>query len=187
MTIFALLFFLTPERMKSMKEFTIPFLGLKHGRHVFTFEVKDKFFEAFDFSEIHKADIHLEVDVDKQSTMLVLDFKLHGTVMVMCDRCGDEISQAISGENKLVIKFGEQTGSTDFDVFVIGPGEAEVNIAQFIYEFTHLALPARRVHEKMEECNQDVLMAMNRYLVSAPVEEESDEDFLELDNQEEEE
>jgi hypothetical protein len=62
MTIFALLFFLTPERMKSMKEFTIPFLGLKHGRHVFTFEVKDKFFEAFDFSEIHKADFHLEVD-----------------------------------------------------------------------------------------------------------------------------
>jgi uncharacterized protein len=116
--------------------------------------------------------------------MLVLDFKLHGTVMVMCDRCGDEISQTISGENKLVIKFGEQTGSTDFDVFVIGPGEAEVNIAQFIYEFTHLALPARRVHEKMEECNQDVLTAMNRYLVNDPVEEESDEDFLDLENQE---
>lgn len=184
MTIFALLFFLTPERMKAMKEFNIPFLGLKPGRHTFTFEVKDKFFEAFDYSEIHKADIQLEVEVEKQSTMLVLDFKLHGTVKVLCDRCGDEIGQNISSENKLVIKFGERTGSTDFDVFVIGPGEAEVNIAQFIYEFTHLALPARRVHDKIEDCNQDVLAVMNQYIVNEPGEDESDED--DLDYQEEE-
>ncbi len=172
--------------MKAMKEFTIPFLGLKVGKYDFRFEVKDKFFEAFDYSEIQKADIQLEVEVEKQSSMMVLNFTLHGNVVLLCDRCGDEVGKQISSENRLVIKFGDKTGSTDFDVFVLGPGEAEVNLAQFIYEYVHLALPARRVHDRMEDCNQDVIKAMDAYLVSTPGDDESDEDFMELDNQEEE-
>ncbi|MGQ3089005.1 MAG: DUF177 domain-containing protein, partial [Flavobacterium sp.] len=37
--------------MKANKEFLIPFVGLKQGKHQFEFEIDKKFFEGFGFDE----------------------------------------------------------------------------------------------------------------------------------------
>jgi uncharacterized metal-binding protein YceD (DUF177 family) len=172
--------------MKARSEWTIPITGIKQGMHHFRFELKDKFFEAFEYSEIQRGDVEVNVDVEKQSTMMVLDFHLRGNVMVMCDRCGDEIEQHLESDNRLIVKFGEETGSTDFDVYVLGPAEYEVDLAQFMYEYAHLALPARRVHTSIEQCNQDVLNAIEKYRVTRSAGEEWTDADEDQDNEEEE-
>ena len=56
--------------MKDLKEFTIPFVGLKLGKHQFKFELKQAFFEHFEYDEFNDAAINLNVLLEKMSTLL---------------------------------------------------------------------------------------------------------------------
>ncbi len=149
--------------MKFNKEYQIPYLGLKLGKHPYHFTVEDKFFEKFEFSEIQHASIEVEVELEKQSTMLILDIYLHGTVQTTCDRCGDELEIPIAIEEQLIVKFGEESGSMDEDILIHGPAEYAVNLESYIYEYAHLALPQRHVHPSEDLCNQESLKALAKY------------------------
>ncbi|MBL4657350.1 MAG: DUF177 domain-containing protein, partial [Flavobacteriales bacterium] len=57
---------------------------------------------------------------------------------------------------QLIVKFGESALQNSEDILVIPRNESEIPIASYIYEFTHLLLPQRRVH-KEGECNTEVM------------------------------
>lgn len=161
-----------------MKEYQIPFLGLKIGVHHYEFTLDEAFFEAFEYSEISASAIRIDLALEKQSSMLVLDFVLKGTVQLLCDRCGDPFMQEISSKDRLIVKFGDETGHTDEDILVLGPSENAVDVSQYLYEYAHLALPARHVHASESECNQEVLAAYRKYTV----ESDSRDNWAELKN-----
>ncbi|MDZ4823773.1 MAG: DUF177 domain-containing protein [Flavobacteriales bacterium] len=148
-----------------LKEYRIPFLGLKLGKHNYSFPLTDSFFKAFEYSEIEQANLKVELELEKKASMLVLDFVLGGTVNVMCDRCGDELQQPVEDKQRLIVKMGDTTGSTDDDVLMLGPAEHEVDVSQYLYEYAHLALPAKRVHATLALCNQGVITEFEKYKV----------------------
>ena len=47
--------------MKQLKEFVIPFIGLKLGEHTFDFKITKTFFEYFEYEDFNNSDINLEV------------------------------------------------------------------------------------------------------------------------------
>lgn len=79
-----------------MKEFIIPFFGLKEGKHEFSFVIGQAFFEAFENSLLDDADVTVKLELEKLSTMLILNFKAKGTTRVSCDRCGDDFDRSSS-------------------------------------------------------------------------------------------
>lgn len=147
--------------MDIYKAYKIPFIGLKVGQHEFEFELGDTFFASFEHSEISGSEINVDLHLDKQSTMMVLDFEVYGTVETICDRCGSKMKVDIDHEDRLIIKYGEQTGSSEDEILVFGPGIHLIELQQYLYEYAHLALPSRRVHEDETECNQDALKLLN--------------------------
>lgn len=151
--------------MKPLKEYRIPFLGLKPGVHEYEFQLTDAFFEEFENSEIDHADIRVDLTLEKQTNMMVLHFELSGEVLSACDRCGDDLKLPIHASEELVVKLGDHTSTTDDDVFVLGPQEFELDVSQFLYEYAHLALPFRHVHENPADCNQIVLKELEKYRV----------------------
>lgn len=151
--------------MKSNREYRIPYLGLKLGHYQYHFVLTDKFFEEFEFSEIHSAQIEVEVNLERKVTMLVLDISMHGTVFTSCDRCGDSMELPLSIEEQLIVKFGEATGSLDEEVLVHGPAEHEIDLIHHLYEYAHLALPQRKVHPSEEDCNQEALKILDKLRV----------------------
>jgi len=149
--------------VKSNKEYQIPYLGLKLGNHQYQFMLTGEFFEKFEFSEIQQADIKVEVELEKQSTMLLFNVRLDGMVQTICDRCGDDLEIPIEIEEQLIVKFGDATGSIEDDILVHGPSEYAVDLSQYLYEYAHLAFPQRHVHESQEECNQETLKELEKY------------------------
>ena len=63
--------FKTQVLMKMLREFDIPFSGLKQGKHEFSFNVEGSFFEAFDYNEFNNAAVTTNVALTKSSTMPV--------------------------------------------------------------------------------------------------------------------
>ncbi|KXO00689.1 DNA-binding protein [Aequorivita aquimaris] len=164
--------------MKDLKEFTIPFVGLKLGKHQFNFELKKAFFEHFEYDEFNDAAINLDVLLEKMSTLLEFTLTFNGTVNVACDMTNELFDQEISGSYKFVVKFGEEYNDENEDLLILPHGSYEVNIQQYIYESIVLAMPSRRIHPGVKDgtLKSDILDKLEELSPKAIDEETAPED-----------
>jgi uncharacterized metal-binding protein YceD (DUF177 family) len=137
--------------MVTHREFNIPFSGLKLGAHSFEYQINNKFFESFEYHEFNEADILVQVQLNKMTTVMELDMSAKGTVNVACDLTNEPFDQAVKASLELVIKFGEEYNDEDDEVLIIPHSEHQINIAQYIYEMIVLAVPSKRIHPGVED------------------------------------
>jgi len=137
--------------MEELKEFTIPFVGLKDGEHTFNFEIKNTFFEHFEYDDFNDVNIHLDVLLNKKTTLLEFALSFQGTVNVNCDTTNEPYDQDVSGKYHFVVKFGEELNNENEDLLILPHGSHQVNIQQYIYESIVLAIPTRRIHPGVED------------------------------------
>lgn len=137
--------------MTEHKEFSIPFSGLKEGKHEFTYNIGNSFFESFDFQEFNSAEIEVKVTLDKRTTVLDFDLNASGTVNVDCDLTREPYDQPIEANLELVVKFGDTYNDEDDEILILPHGEHQVNLAQYIYEMLVLAVPAKRIHPGVKD------------------------------------
>ena len=132
--------------MKPLKEFTIPFVGLKIGKHHFDYQIDKSFFEYFEYEDFSNVDVKTTLQLEKKTTLLELHFEILGHVNVNCDLTNEPYNQDVKGEFDLVVKFGEEYNDEFEDILIIPHGEFEINVAQYIYELIILSMPAKRIH-----------------------------------------
>lgn len=147
--------------MNILKAYDIPWKGLSNGFHHFDFEVDDRFFTAFDDSEIKGGRLKIDIDIDKSATILVLDVYIDGTVTVECDRCLGDVELPVEYDNVLQVKFSAEIDDYDDDIMWINPADGELPMAQYIYESIILSLPYQKVHGTDESgnmlCDKDMV------------------------------
>ncbi len=141
--------------------YSIPLNGLKDGDYTYDYEVDADFFRAFEGSQIGECNLKLTVELQKVSGQYNLCFLLSGQVRVVCDRCLGEFMHAVESENRLIVKTGEKFDDSDPDLLIIPAGESELDLSQFIYDFSHLAIPIRKIHPVGEDgkslCDPEML------------------------------
>ncbi|RNC88479.1 MAG: DUF177 domain-containing protein [Winogradskyella sp.] len=137
--------------MKELKAYTIPFVGLKVGKHHFDYHIDNTFFLEFDYDEFNGADLDVDLILEKKTTLLELNFHAKGTVHINCDVTNEPFDQAVEDTFKLVVKFGEHFNDDNEEILILPHGEYQINIAQYIYELIVLALPAKKVHPGIED------------------------------------
>ena len=141
--------------MKRLKEFTIPFVGLKLGKHHFEYEINNTFFEHFEYEEFNSSSVNVDVLFDKKTTLFELQFEISGTVNINCDLTNEAYNQEISNQFDIVVKFGEELNDEEIDILILPHGEYEINIQQYIYEFIVLSVPTKRVHPGVKDGTLD--------------------------------
>ena len=137
--------------MNDLKEYLIPFVGLKIGKHQFDYQIDNTFFKNFDYDEYNAVSVKVDIVLEKKSTMLELDFKHKGTVNVPCDVSGEEFDLPIKGKLKLLVKFGDAFNDENEELLILPHGEYQVNVSQYIYELIILSVPLRRVHPGVKD------------------------------------
>lgn len=129
-----------------MKAYNIVFSSLKQGLHDFEYDIDLAFFEEFDYQEFNSASINAKVQLHKGSNMLELDFNIVGKVGVICDITLEPFELPIKDRFKLVVKFGEHYNDENEEILILPHHSYELNIAQYLYELSVLALPAKKIH-----------------------------------------
>lgn len=162
------------DKEMRLKEYEIPFSGLKQGRHSFEYQIDKSFFDAFEFYEFNDARVTVAVVLDKMSTMMELEMKADGWVNVACDLTNEPYDQPIESDLKLVIKFGEAFNDEDDEILVLPHGEHQFNIAQYMYEMLVLAVPLKRVHPGVADGTLDS-QALKKLEELQPKEEKHDQ------------
>ena len=130
--------------MNDLKEYLIPFVGLKIGKHQFDYQIDN----TFEFNDVS---VKVDIVLEKKSTMLELDFKHKGTVNVPCDVSGEEFDLPIKGKLKLLVKFGDAFNDDNEELLILPHGEYQVDVSQYIYELIILSVPLRRVHPGVKD------------------------------------
>lgn len=147
--------------MNAFAPYSIPIQGLKIGVHHFQFLIENDFFALYEASPVEVGEVRIEVHFEKRADMLLIDFELEGTVRAECDRCTAMIDLPIQGERQLIVKYGEAEGEEEDEVVFISREAPDFNLAQYLYEFTILALPIRNIYDCREgpnpPCNREIL------------------------------
>lgn len=161
-----------------MEEFIIAFLGLKEGKHEFKYHIDQTFFKAFENSLLEDAEVDVKLTLEKTSTMLVLNLSANGKTVCPCDRCGDDFTLPFLSKDRVIVKFGDRTNNNSTDEILYLPhGSHEIDISHSIYEMIILSLPNKRVHQKIEDCNQKVIRQLAEFKAlaeSSKIEKEAD-------------
>ena len=141
--------------MKPLKEFTIPFIGLKIGTHHYDYKIEKAFFEYFEYEDFNDVKINVSLELEKKTTLLELHFKFSGWVNVNCDLTNEPYNQTIENEFDLVVNFGDEFNDENIDILIIPHGTYEISIQQYIYELIILAVPIKRLHPGVEDGTLD--------------------------------
>ena len=170
--------------MTKFGKYKIDLKGMQQSVVRLEYELDNQFFMDIDAPEVGRGRGNVSLEVKKQSAgnAFELNFDIEGTVVVQCDRCLDDMEQAIAISDKLMVKLGTEY-SEEGDWVIIPEEEGEINVAWFIYEFIVLAIPLKHVHAP-GKCNKAMAGKLNEHLrVSADdediagVEMEEDEDL----------
>jgi len=165
--------------MKKSNEFLVQFEGLKQGSHDFDWDIDDTFFD--DYGEVDFTDTHFRVDMElvKQNNMLILEFDIKGSFACTCDLCLDDIKLPVDYQEQLIVKFSSTEEGATEEMVVLGHGDYEIDVKQFIYEFILIAMPLRRVCEDAgKQCNPEMIAKLSEFnlVETNPSEPESEED-----------
>lgn len=163
--------------MKSLQQYRIPFVGLKPGKHQFDFEIDERFFDEFEYSLVKKGKVQVSLQLDKQETMLILDFDIKGDIFLSCDVCLSDFPSPIEVKERQIAKFGGEDLEDDTEEIVVLPRNAhEIDVSLLIYEYINLAVPfINRCEDEgnMQWCDKEMIAKLNE--LSSPKEEETND------------
>ncbi len=154
--------------MSLIDDYVVPIYGLKEGRHEYEFEADAQFFEYFENADIAGGELSIRLTLDKKVQFLQLEFHISGAIRTTCDRCLDEFDFPVEIDEELYVRFGEESGEISDNVVIIPKEESRLNIAQYIYEFTALTLPVKKMHPMdangNSECNVEMIRKLNEHI-----------------------
>ncbi|TDQ10089.1 uncharacterized metal-binding protein YceD (DUF177 family) [Pedobacter metabolipauper] len=167
-------------QLKPLKQFSIPFTGLKIGKHLFDFEVDNNFFDAFEYSLVKKGSLNVAVELDKQETMLILQFRINGTIVLDCDKCLAEFNAPLEVQERQIVKFAEdELESDDLEIISLSKKESEIDVSALIYEFITVSVPYIKICEQNgdgQKCDQEMIARLESLAVGSQEEEQEQSD-----------
>lgn len=151
--------------MSTLTKCSIAHKALSVGTHRFDFKIGDRFFEAFEGSEIHRGKADVQVVLNKQSNLLTLDFRIEGEVwrdLRPLPRRVHDAGRLYGNACRPLQRNGagkRRRGDVD------RPVRTEIDLSQYIYESICLSLPYQRVHpvgsDGKSGCDPDMLARFN--------------------------
>ena len=160
---------LTSEAVGKFDKYEIDLKGMQEGSAKYDFVLDDAFFAAIDVPEVQKGKVNVTLLVKKTSHAFELSFHTEGVVVVLCDRCLDEMEQPIASDDAFRVKFGAEYSEGSEDLVIVPEEKGTLNVAWFMYEFIALAIPMKHTHAP-GGCNSTMNRTLHRYLRGAEYE-----------------
>ncbi len=163
--------------MDKLRNYDVSFSGLKNGKHEFKFEIDKTFFQLFDTEqEFTNPRIVADVFLEKHTTFLEFEIKVHGTVELICDITNDAFDYPIENEIKILVHFGEEYDDSNEDVITIPASDHAFNVAQLIYENVQLSIPMKKISPDVSDEDLEILDRFSPKDIEENEEKEHDSD-----------
>lgn len=137
------------------RAYSVNIVGLANKVHHFEFEVGNDFFSQYGTNLITEGALRANVDLDKRETFIEAVFHISGIVKVVCDRSLDVFDQPIKARKKLMFKYGDANEELSDEIVMIHRETDSLELGQYIFEFTALELPMKKLHPRYRNEEED--------------------------------
>lgn len=134
----------------------IRFTGLKSGVYKYGFLLEDTFFEGFENEEIKGGKVNFDVKMERMEHILLFTFSFEGEVTTTCDRCLEEMTVRVSGEEHLNVRFSDTEESDDEETAILPESANEIDLTPWMYEYIAVRLPMQHAHPE-GECDPEMV------------------------------
>ena len=163
--------------MGKFSDFKLQLKGMPAGEHTFTYHLGQEFFDNMENTDIHGADLNVELRVKCAAESYDLAFAITGEVVLLCDRCLDELPFPIDAHYHVRVEYGEGYDDAGDDLLIIPYSDAYLNVAYLIYDTVVLAIPIKHVHP-MGKCNRQMTEMLRKHRAKGSDEDSELEDTL---------
>ena len=143
-----------------MKDYIIPFKGLRLGEHEFDWDLDKKFFEENENPDILDCQLKVSLLLDKKERMMELNFCISGSLTVACDRCLGPLDLSVKLDENYYIKLGLERAEESEEVLIIPESEYQIDVSLLIFDYVSLSIPMKKVHKDDKHGNPTCDMEM---------------------------
>ena len=161
--------------MKELKKYRVDIVGLQNKKYEYDFEAGAAFFESFEKSLVKKANLKVEVSLEKTETMVLVDFRIRGFVNLVCDRSLEEFDHPTDIREKFIFKFGEEDTERDDNLVIIPANTQSIDLSKYIYELVSLSIPMKKIHPLYRDNDNDSEETKFIYTSSAKDDEDKED------------
>lgn len=162
--------------MGKFSVFNLPLKSLGVGTHEFEYHLDKQFFANMESSDVHDADLAVKLTVKYNGDFYDLDFHISGEVVLICDRCLDDLHFPIDATYHIVVKYGDDYNDDSDEVLEIPQSDNTLNVAYMLYDTVELAIPIKHVHP-LGKCNRQMSALLKKHRATA------DDEDSELENE----
>lgn len=166
--------------MGKFTEYKIPLKSLKEGTHEMTLHLGKPFFVNMENSDIHDADLNVKLTIKNSNGLYELNFDILGEVIVLCDRCLDDLHFPIETSYHIFVKYGDKFNDEGDELLEIPESDNFLNVAYMLYDTVALAIPIKHVHP-LGKCNRQMSALLKKHRAENNSEEGIDMDMLDDD------
>ncbi len=138
------------------------------GEHRETYTINYEFLEENE--DIKGAEIQIDTVASVKSNSVLFNFKIKGTINIMCDVCLDYFDYEVETEKIFHVKFSDryEFGQENLDennTLTLSKSTEKIELTRHFYDFIMLSLPIKRVHpldeNQQRTCNPDFLKKLD--------------------------
>lgn len=148
--------------MGKFTAYKVPLASLPHGIHKFEYQLGKQFFTDMENTDIHDADIKVELTVNYKSDLYQMDFAVSGTYTLICDRCLDDLVMPVDTTYSLGVKYGEDYNDDSDELLIIPSSDTYLNVAYMIHDTVALTIPIKHVHPQ-GKCNRQMCDLLKKH------------------------
>jgi len=117
------------------------------------------------------------IEMEKQETMLILNFHIKGTLGMTCDKCLAEYPQQVDIHERQIAKFSEEGIDEDEEMITLTKNDHQINVAELIYEYVNVAAPLIAVcsdEGNTSYCDKEMIDRLNALSAGSDEQEKAD-------------
>lgn len=157
--------------MGKFSAYKLPLKSLSPGVHEFDYKLDKQFFANMEYGDVRDADLNVHLTVTYRNDIYSLDFHITGDVLMLCDRCLDDLVIPIDTTYNINVEYGDDYNDENDDLLVIPAGDNELNVAYMLYDTVVLAIPIKHVHP-MGKCNRQMSALLKKHRAGMSAEDE---------------
>lgn len=163
--------------MGKFSEFNLPLKSLTEGTHEFCFHLGPEFFSNMENTDIHGANLEVKLTVVYARDIYELSFHITGDIVLLCDRCLDEMTQPVDATYNINVQYGADYDDSNDNLLIIPESDRDLNVSYMIYDTVVLEIPIKHVHPA-GKCNRQMSAMLRKHRVRSSDEDSELEDEL---------
>ena len=148
--------------MGKFSAYKLPLKTLSAGIHEFDYRLDKAFFASMEYPDVRDADLNVHLTVNYAGGVYALHFAITGTVLMLCDRCLDDLVVPIDTTYDINVEYGDDYIDEGDDLLILPAKDNDLNIAYMLYDTVVLAIPIKHVHPA-GKCNRQMSAMLKKH------------------------